>query len=93
MGSWIFNRQNNCAVNLEHYTAVRWFKDDMVIEFSRGEVREYPGEKGPDYQGPPPESTGIHVDFLEWVFQTEEEFDQAVNDLLGYLEAARIGEE
>ncbi len=91
MGSWIYNRQNSCAVNLEHYTAIRWFRDDLVIEFCREEVRDYPGEKGADYQGPPPESTGQHLDALEWVFQNEEEFDQAVADLIRYLEAAQVG--
>jgi hypothetical protein len=91
MGSWIFNRQNSCAVNLEQYGAIRWFRDDLVIEFCRKETRDYPGDKGADYQGPPPESTAQHVDAVEWIFQNEEEFDQTLNDLLRYLEAAQVG--
>ncbi len=92
MGSWIYNGSNGCAVNLEHYTTVRWFREDLVIEFCRREVRDYPSDKGPEFPGDKgPEATGLHVDCLEWAFQSEEEFDRALTDLLRYLEAARIG--
>jgi hypothetical protein len=59
-------------------------------------VRDYPTDRGPEPGGehePPPEATGLHLDCLEWVFQSDEEFDRALNDLLRYLEAARIGTE
>jgi hypothetical protein len=31
------------------------------------------------------------VDCLEWAFQNEDDFEQALSDLLRYLEAAQIG--
>jgi hypothetical protein len=92
MGSWIFNEQNGCAVNLELYSSIRWFRDDLVIEFCRRDVRDYPSDKPPEFPGDKtPDATGLHVDCVEWGFQSEEDFDRTLTDLLRYLEAARVG--
>jgi hypothetical protein len=92
MGSWIFNEHNATAVNLEMYSSIRWFREDLVIEFSRKDLRDFPSDKGPEFPGDkPPEASGLHVDGLEWTFESEEQFEKALNDLLQYLEAARIG--